>query len=98
MKHQRLLALAAAVVTTTSLACSQAASPPTSPAGSSVIGAEAGPDGSTLKTTPPDLVSPVGGVEVTDLDPDLVITNGQGKFIQNLALSYIFEVSNEAGR
>jgi hypothetical protein len=97
MKHQKLFALAAALVTTT-VACSQAPAPPTSPAGSAFADTSAGPDGSTLKTTAPVAVSPVGGVEVTDLDPDLVITNGQGRFVQSLALSYVFEVTNQAGQ
>ena len=98
MKHQRLIAFAAAVLTTTTLACSQTPAAPTSPTGNSFAGGEAGPDGSTLKTTPPNAVSPVGGVEVSDLDPDLVITNGQGKFVQSLPLSYIFEVTNSQGQ
>jgi len=98
MKYQRLLALALAATTTTVLACSQSPAPPTSPAGNNFTGAEAGPDGSTLKATAPVPVSPVGGVEITDLDPDLVINNAESKFVGNLPLSYIFEVTDEDGR
>jgi len=98
MKYQHLSALAVAALTATTLACSQAPAPPTSPAGSSPAGTEAGPDGSTLKVTAPVAVSPVGGVVITDLDPDLVITNGTGRFVQNLALSYVFEITDSENR
>lgn len=98
MKYQQLSALAVAALTATTLACSQAPAPPTSPAGSSPARADAGPDGSTLKVSAPVAVSPVGGIELSDLDPDLVINNGSGRFVQNLALSYIFEVTDSQNR
>ncbi len=93
MKYQKLSALAVAAITATTLACSQAPTPPTSPGGTTGAGTDAGPDGSTLKATAPGAVSPTGGAEVGG-DPELVITNGTGRFIQNLALSYVFEVLN----
>lgn len=96
MKYQTTLALTAAVATSLTLACSQASDAPTSPAGAGFVGAEAGPDGSTLKVTAPAAVSPTGGVEVTDLDPDLVINNAEGRFV-SLPLAYVFEVMGEEG-
>lgn len=97
MKYQRALALTAAVTISFTLACSQASDAPTSPAGAGIVGTEAGPDGSTLKVTAPAAVSPAGGVEVSDLDPDLVINNSEGRFV-NLPLAYVFEVMGEGGQ
>jgi hypothetical protein len=97
MKYQRALALTAAITTSFTLACSQASDAPTSPAGAGLVGTEAGPDGSTLKVTAPAAVSPTGGVEVTDLDPDLVINNAEGRFV-SLPLAYVFEVMGEDGQ
>jgi hypothetical protein len=97
MKYQRALALTAAITTSFTLACSQASDVPTSPAGAGIVGTEAGPDGSTLKVTAPAAVSPTGGVEVTDLDPDLVINNAEGRFV-SLPLAYVFEVMGEEGQ
>lgn len=91
-----LSSVSAVLVMASALACSQPSAPPTSPAaGASGTGAAA--DGSTLKVTSPIPVSPVGGVEITDLDPDLVITNAQGKFV-SLPLAYVFEVTDESGQ
>jgi hypothetical protein len=97
MKYQKLFAFAAAVSTATALACSQASTSPTAPAGTSPGFIAAGPDGATLKATAPAAVSPVGGVETTDLSPELVVTNGAGIYVSNLPLSYVFEVMNQAG-
>ena len=97
MNYQKLIAFAAAASTATALACSQASAPPTSPAGTEPGAIAAGPDGATLKATAPVALSPVGGVEITDLDPDLVIDNATGIYVQNLALSYVFEVTDEDG-
>ena len=98
MKYQKLCALAVATLTATTLACSQSAAPPTSPTGNNPGGADAGPDGSTLKVTAPVAVEPINGDLITDLDPDLVITNGGGRFVQNLELAYVFEVTDDENR
>jgi hypothetical protein len=97
MKYQKLFAFAAAVSTASALACSQGSTPPTAPAGSSPGFIAAGPDGATLKSTAPAAVSPVDGVESTDLSPELVITNAAAIYVANLPLSYVFEVMNQAG-
>lgn len=97
MKHQTYSAFALAAVTALTLACSQAAAPPTSPAGTDPGSSTANPDGSTLKVTTPVPVSPAGGVEITDLDPDLVINNAEWKFVGGLPLAYVFEVFGDGG-
>src|SRR5688572_26770659 len=97
MKYHKLIAFAAAASTVTVLACSQASPHPTAPDGASPGSTAAGPDGATLKSTAPSAVSPVGGIESDDLSPELVINNAAGVFINNLPLSYVFEVMNQAG-
>jgi hypothetical protein len=97
MKYQKLFAFAAAASTATLMACSQASTPPTAPSGAAPGFIAAGPDGATLKATAPEVVSPVGGVESTDLSPELVINNAAGIYVTNLPLSYVFEVTNQAG-
>lgn len=97
MKHQTYSVFALAAVTALTLACSQAAPPPTSPAGAAPVETGAGPDGSTLKASAPVPLSPVGGVEISDLDPDLVITNASPTFVSDLPLAYVFEVFGDKG-
>jgi hypothetical protein len=98
--RNRTFACGLAALMAFTLACNSTPAGPTSP--STVNGggdAPALPDGSTLKVTAPTAVSPVGGVEVTDLDPDLVITNSTATFFPGaLSLSYVFEVIGEDGR
>ena len=92
MTQRTLIGVTLAIVTATALACSDATAPPTSPGALGFIDADAGPDGSTLKVNAPTPVSPAGGVEVDDDDPDLVLENATAKYVQNVALSYVFEV------
>ena len=98
MKLQKLLSFAIAVSVASALACSQASAPPTAPNAGDLGTGAAGPDGSTLKATAPVAVSPVGGLEISDLDPDLVIQNAQGRFVQGLSLSYVFQVFDDENR
>ena len=85
-----------AAVLALSLACSRQTSNPTSPSALAARGADAAADGSTLKATPPVLVSPVNDVQVSDL-PTLTATASTMKFTEPLTLQYRFEVFNEAG-
>ena len=97
MRYQKLFAFAAAASTATALACSQVPTPPTSPSASPSRSLDAGPDGATLKATAPVAVSPAGGIEITDLDPDLVINNATPTFVSSVPLSYVFEVFGDKG-
>jgi hypothetical protein len=96
MKKQTLFAFALAATTAVTMACSKTPASPTSPAGGSLTGAEAGIDGATLKVDAPALVSPVGGIEVTDRSPVLTIKNVTGRFA-SVPLSYVFQVVDEDG-
>jgi hypothetical protein len=49
-------------------------------------------DGTKLKATAPQPMSPRSAVRVTDLTPPLVIQNGAGTFDSSAPLSYVFEV------
>ena len=95
MKHQKLFAFIIAVLTATTLACSNTATPPTAPTPPSGGGAS---DGSTLKANAPGVVSPSGGVEIEDLTPLLTINNASAQYLPNAVLSYIFEVINSANQ
>lgn len=97
MKHHVYCAFAVAAATAFTLACGSDGGPasPTPTAGPAT---DAVADGSTLKVTPPSAISPGGGEVVTDLDPDLVINNAAPKFVERLALAYVFEVLNSTGQ
>ena len=97
MKHQKLFALALAASTAITVACSKGPAAPTAPGGTTGV-TEANPDGSTLKATAPAVVSPAGGLETDDLSPVLTLNNATPKFVQNLPLSYVFEVLNASGQ
>ena len=97
MRYQKLFAFVAAASTATALACSQGPIPPTAPTSTVPGPVAAGPDGATLKSTAPVAVSPIGGAEVSDPNPDLVINNASPIFVPDLPLSYVFEVFGEEG-
>ena len=98
MKHQTFTALASATALAFTLACSSQSGSPTSPNGLDPAGSSAYADGSTLKVTAPVAVSPAGGIEIDDTSPELVINNSTPKFVQSLALSYVFEVLDAQNR
>jgi len=98
MKHHIAFAVAVAAATAFTLACSDSGNGPSAPSFLTSGAADAAADGSTLKVTAPEAVSPTGGAEVSDLDPDLVINNAAPRFVQDLALSYVFEVMNSANQ
>ena len=98
MNQQTLGALALAILTATTLACSEATTPPTSPSEIAATEPVAAPDGSTLKVSAPTPVSPIDGIEVDDDDPDLIIENATGRYVQDPRLSYVFEVFDGENR
>lgn len=98
MKSHVAHAAALAAVTAFALACSNSGTDSNAATPLTPATADANTDGSTLKVTAPRAVSPTGGVEVSDLDPDLVIENATPRFVPNLALAYVFEVTNSANQ
>ncbi len=49
-------------------------------------------DGTKLKATAPQPLSPRSAIRVSNLTPQLVLQNGAGTFEPSAALSYVFEV------
>lgn len=81
-----------------SAACAQPSSSPLSPASAFPSGAPAGANGETLKADAPALVSPVGGIELDDDDPDFEWLNASAKFAAPQVFTYDFEVYEEGER
>jgi hypothetical protein len=98
MNYQTIRALALLPLAVATVACGHAATPPTAPGAGVVTTAEAYPDGSTLKATAPTPLSPAGGMEVDDNDPDLIIENASSKFFDSLDMAYVFEVLDADNR
>ena len=90
--HLLLLARVAvwALILGFTAACGQRADTPISPSAEAGIEASAAPDGSTLKASTPEIVSPSGGSQVTD---PIVLTASKavGKFA-DISPSYQFQV------
>lgn len=74
------------------VACTQASQSITSPSASIGSSTADAADGSTLKVTPPALVSPVDGERAEDRHPTLVWVNANGKY-GNIGVAYDIEVS-----
>jgi len=83
----------------TAMACSSHSSSPTTPTADPAIGATAAAsDGSTLKVSAPGLVSPVGGVQLTDANATLRINAVNGKYgSTTLAFNYRYQVMTNSG-
>ena len=76
------------------LACTQSPQSTTGPSATTgaATSATAAADGSTLKVTPPGLVSPVDGVRAEDRRPTIVWTNADGKYV-GIGVAYDIQVS-----
>jgi hypothetical protein len=87
---RKVLLCTAAGIMAAVLACSKTTSSPASPSSATPPDAAAGADGSTLKATIPNTVSPTGGTQVTD-PIVLTATKSSGKFA-DITPSYRFQV------
>lgn len=76
--------------------CAGAPEAPFAPAAVSSTG-NAGANGETLKVTAPQLLSPIGGVELTDLDPPFLWRNAATKYAGPQTFTYDFEIINPGG-
>lgn len=69
---------------------------PLSPASSFPSSADAGPGGATMKVTAPELVTPIGDVELDDDDPDFEFGHSAVKYgSNNITFKYDFELYEE---
>ena len=94
MKFDFRVGIALAVVAV-SASCSQSPkAAPTAPSASvEPVSAATGVDGSTLKVSPPALVSPVEGERVNDRRPTLIWANASGKYA-GVGVAYDIQVSS----
>lgn len=81
------------VLAVTLAGCSAMPQAPTAPSAITGGSLAAAADGSTLKVTPPAIVSPIDGVTVESRQPTLVWSNSSGNYGQ-VGLAYELEVSS----
>ncbi len=82
----------------TTLACSSAPDNPTAPSTTTAVSdTGAGPDGSTLKAPAPTPESPTGDTRLTSRSPTMVANNTAGKFTNNQAFTYEFQLQDDGG-
>jgi hypothetical protein len=82
----------------TTLACSSAPDNPTAPSTTTAVSdTGAGPDGSTLKAPAPTPVSPTDDTRLTNRSPTMVANNTAGKFTNNQAFTYEFQLQDDGG-
>jgi hypothetical protein len=76
------------------LACAQSPQTATSPSATTAnFAAATAADGSTLKVTPPGIVSPTDGVRAEDRRPTLIWTNADGKYA-GVGVAYDLQVNS----
>lgn len=90
MQHTKFVACASAAMLAFAVACSKNSDSPVSPSAAQPGVTEAAPDGSTLKATAPNPVSPINNAQ-PDGTLELVATKSQGKFAA-FTPSYEFEI------
>jgi hypothetical protein len=98
MQQKGFIVMAATALVGLAVACGTNNSNQTSPTSpsSAAIGGDAAADGSTLKATAPVLVSPVGGVQLTELKPTLVWTAATGKYVST-SFTYRLQILSATG-
>jgi hypothetical protein len=95
VSRHRFIATAGAATLAVALACTRSTTP-TSPSADGTRGSDAAADGSTLKATAPNPLSPVNDESLNDA-PTLTATASTMKYSDPAALQYRFEVFNEVG-
>src|SRR4051812_4311619 len=95
MKQKNWVLIAGTVLAATLIACSTNKTP-TSPAAASVVDANAGASGETLKVAAPTLISPIGGTQLTSSSVVLSYGAVTGTF-SSFTPSYQIELKDAAG-
>ena len=97
-KLRTLTMVGCASALATTLACSSAPDNPTAPSTTTAVSdTGAGPDGSTLKAPAPTPASPTGDTRLTNRSPTMVANNTAGKFTNNQAFTYEFQLQDDGG-
>lgn len=98
MELRKFVACTACVVTALAAAgCADGTGQALIPTLPSVDGTASNADGTKLKASAPQPLSPQNAVRVTTLTPQLVLRNAAGSFDTTASLSYVFEVFEVAG-
>ena len=97
MDSRKLAACTVCLVTIVAAAgCADGTGQALTPTLPSVEGTTLNADGTRLKASAPQPLSPLSAVRVSNLTPQLVLRNGSGSFDSSAALSYVFEVFDVA--
>ena len=99
MELRKFVACTVCAVTTALVAagCADGTGQALIPTLPSVDTSASNPDGTKLKATAPQPMSPRSSVRVSNLTPQLVLQNGEGTFDSSAPLSYVFEVFEVVG-
>lgn len=85
------------ILMTAALGCTGQSGAPLSPTGTSQS-TEAASDGSTLKVSAPQLVSPIGGGRLDTTSPQFVVNNATARFTSSPSMRYEIEVQSTTGQ
>jgi len=101
MQYKGALWAAAAALVSVAVACGGYNKNPTSPTGAvgsaTGAGVDAAADGSTLKVPAPVLISPIGGVRLTDPEATVTFQVTRGTFAPNQVYQYHVQLQNANG-
>jgi hypothetical protein len=94
MELRKFVACTVCAVTTafSAAGCADVTGQALTPTLPSVDASASNADGTKLKATPPQPLSPQSAVRITTLTPQLVLRNGAGSFEPSASLSYVYEV------
>lgn len=97
MTTRMLRAMSTAAALAVAAACANDKPTPLAPESAATSDAEAAPDGSTLKVTAPEPISPASGAEVNDNRPLFTVANSRARYGQTPNLAYRFEIQRRNG-
>lgn len=93
--YKTLPRVGAACALALTLACNRAPAAPTPTDSSSPGSGDAAADGSTLKVTPPTVMSPSSDFRIDSRKPTMVVGNSTGRFV-NRQFTYEFQLLNDS--
>ena len=94
MELRKFVACTACVVTAIAAAgCAEGTGQALTPTLPAVDATVSNADGTKLKASAPQPLSPRSGLRVNNLTPQLVLTNGAGSFDPSVPLAYVFSIS-----
>lgn len=99
MELSKFVACTVCAVTTALAAagCADGTGEPLTPTLPSFDASVSNADGTKLKATPPQPLSPRSAIRVTSLTPQLVLQNAAGTYDSSASLSYVFEMFEVSG-